>query len=134
MNEAQAYTLLVERLKVAAEAVNLEIAFKDVEFSQPPEEYLLVDYFPNEPSNRMISSGRERFVGIFQIMLVTTEQIGAEPRYETARQVADFYVKGESLFGAAGKIKIFKKPWLANAMRDDKNLRIPITVEYEFFA
>lgn len=137
--EDLAYYLLTERLKAAAQAVSLVVAFKDVTFpadgvSEKPEEYLEVGFFPNEPSNRMVNSGRERFQGIYQITLITTEQIGLEPRLKTARQVADFYVKGESLFGEGGKITISKKPAIGPALRDDGVLRTPITVEYQFFA
>lgn len=137
--DALAYNLLTERLKVAAAAVTLPVAFADVTFpadgvSEKPDEYLEVAFFPNTPSNRAIGSGNERFPGIYQITLVTVERIGLEPRLEIARQVADFYVKGETLFGVGGKIKISRKPYLAGVLRDGGELRIPVTVEYEFFA
>lgn len=139
MTEAIAYTLLTDRLKLAAAAVDLPVAFKDVSFpaqglGAKPSEYLEVDFFPNDPTNRMLGKGREMFPGIFQVQLVTTEQVGVAPRYETARQVADFYVKGEVLFGEGAKIKVSKKPAIASALRDNGETRIPITVEYEFFA
>jgi hypothetical protein len=137
--EALAYNLLTERLKVAAAAVALPVAFADVTFpadgvSEKPDEYLEVAFFVNDPSNRAISSGNERFLGIYQVTLVAVERRGLEPRLEIARQVADFYVKGETLHGSNGKVKITKKPYLAGTLRDGGELRIPVTVEYEFFA
>lgn len=137
--EALAYSVLTERLKTAAAAVNLPVAYADVTFpaegvDTKPSEFLEVAFFVNDPSNRALGSGNERFPGVYQVTLVTVERVGLEPRLEIARQVADFYVKGETLFGATGKVKISKKPYLAGVLRDGGELRIPITVEYEFFA
>lgn len=136
MTEAEAYSILTEVLKTAAVAANLPIAFADVVFEadSKPDLYLEVAFFPNDPGNAAVAKGRERFMGIYQVTLVSVEREGLAPRLEIARQVANFYVKGEKHYSGTGYVKIAKVPAIAPPLRDEQSLRTPISVEYEYFA
>ena len=102
-----------------------------------PLPYLKVQHLPNSTDRLMIfSTGKHRFKGILQVSVMAVLNQSNAISVEVAGKVADHFPVDAILTYGDVRVRVTKRPDIAQGMPDTAASRwqVPVTIYYECFA
>lgn len=134
--EGKIHDALYARTRALAENLELPLSWRGFDLNLPKsKKWLRGEFFPNTTDRVTIGSDdAHQYLGLLQIAVHWPHGQGEAELRDTAGAVIAWFPADLKLTDGGVTVRITKRPQAAEVMKDDADLFIPVTINFEAFA
>ncbi len=134
---AKVLVTLLDHLRTLTTDPELDVAWPGADFprhgNSKPENFLDVQFLPNQTRQITMTDDPQQQIGILQVSVVWKSGRGVINALDVAGQVINHF-KNQTLFHDDGlKVVIDREPWASPNLPDGDRMRWPVSIPYHAF-